>query len=128
MTGRPAYRARSSWRKCLSFPRPRPSALRPRWRPYSFSAPRRHGRVAQRLPPRFSELLRELAAGNPVLVLQDVGLLAPQWHYAVVNGFDYGSGTIYLRSGLEARQQMSFTGFEHTWRKAGYWAFLVPRP
>jgi hypothetical protein len=92
------------------------------------AAPRRHGRVAQRLAPRFADLLREVAAGTPVLVLQDVGLLAPQWHYAVVNGFDYGSGTIYLRSGLQARQEMSFTGFEHSWRKAGYWAFVVPRP
>ncbi len=89
------------------------------------AAPRRHGRAAYQLPPRFSELLRELAAGRPVLVLQDVGVLAPQWHYAVVNGFDYGSGSIFLRSGRQKRQELSFTAFEHSWRAGGYWAMVV---
>jgi tetratricopeptide (TPR) repeat protein len=52
----------------------------------------------------------------------------PQWHYAVVNGFDYPSGTLYLRSGTRARQEMPFTAFEREWMKSGYWAMVVAPP
>ena len=52
------------------------------------AAPRRWGRVPYALAPRYQDLLREIAAGNPVLVLQDVGPMWTQWHYAVVYGFD----------------------------------------
>lgn len=92
------------------------------------ATPRRHGRASMRLAPRYDDLLREVAAGNPVVVLQDVGPFFPQWHYAVVNGFDYETGTIYLRSGLQLRQQMSFTSFERTWIKGNYWAMVVMPP
>jgi hypothetical protein len=95
------------------------------------AAPRRHGRVSYRLEPRYADLLREVAAGNPVVVLQDVGLMTPflaQWHYAVVNGFDYETGTIYLRSGLQVRQQMSFTAFERSWIPGNHWAMVVQPP
>jgi hypothetical protein len=92
------------------------------------AAPRRHGLVSYRLEPRYAHLLREVGAGNPVLVLQDVGMLLPQWHYAVVNGFDYASGTLFLRSGLQARQEMPFSFFERTWLPGGYWAMVVTPP
>lgn len=92
------------------------------------AAPRRHGLVSYRLVPRYADLLREVAAGNPVVVLQDVGWMLPQWHYAVVNGYDYGSGTVYLRSGIQPRQQMPFSYFERTWRAGDYWAMVVTPP
>ena len=89
---------------------------------------RRYGRVSYTLAPKYSDLLREVAAGNPVVVLQDVGALFTQWHYAVVNGFDYPSGTILLRSGTIERQEMPFTYFERTWIKGGYWAMVAMPP
>lgn len=92
------------------------------------ATPRRHARLGYRLAPRYADLLREVAAGNPVVVLQDVGALLTEWHYAVVNGFDYGTGTILLRSGLQVRQQMSFTAFERSWMPGGYWAMVVTAP
>lgn len=92
------------------------------------AAARRYGRVSYVLAPRYGDLLREVAAGHPVLVLQDVGALATQWHYAVVNGFDYPSGTIDLRSGTTARLEMSFTAFERSWMRSGYWAMVVMPP
>jgi len=92
------------------------------------AAPHRHGLVALQLAPAYADLLRELAAGHPVVVLQDVGLLLPEWHYAVVNGFDYGTGTMVLRSGLQPRQQMPFSYFERTWRAGDYWAMVVTQP
>lgn len=92
------------------------------------ATPRRHGRVSYRLQPSYADLLREVAAGNPVVVLQDVGPMFTQWHYAVVNGFDYATGTIYLRSGEDPRKAMPFTAFERTWMKSHYWAMVVTPP
>jgi hypothetical protein len=92
------------------------------------AAPRKHARVSYRLSPRYADLLREVAAGNPVVVLQDVGPLFTQWHYAVVNGYDYDSGTILLRSGLKFRQEMSFTAFERSWIPGSHWAMVVMPP
>lgn len=67
---------------------------------------RRHNRLPFRIPPEMSALLEEIAAGNPVLVLQNLGLSwAPQWHYAVVVGFDLAHQEIILRSGTEARHR-----------------------
>ena len=92
------------------------------------AAPRRYGRISMQLAPRYGDVLRELAAGNPVVVLQDAGAMFTQWHYAVINGFDYPSGTLYLRSGTRPRQEMPFTAFEREWMKSGYWAMVVTRP
>lgn len=95
------------------------------------AAPRTYGRVSYQIAPKYPDLLREVAAGNPVIVLQDVGLMSPmipEWHYAVVNGFDYPSGTIYLRSGTNPRQQMPFSYFEREWRAGSYWAMVVTPP
>lgn len=92
------------------------------------ATPRRHGRVSYKLAPRYGDLLREVAAGNPVVVLQDVGFIGSTWHYAVVNGYDYATGTIMLRSGLQMQQRMSFTAFERTWLQGGYWGMVVLPP
>ncbi len=93
------------------------------------AAPRRHGLVSWQIPPDYSALLREVAVGHPVLILQDLGIgLFHQWHYAVVVGFDYAAGDIVLRSGENQRQVMPFTVFELTWRRSGYWAMVVTPP
>lgn len=92
------------------------------------AAPRRWGRVGYLLAPRYGDVLREVAAGNPVVVLQDVGHMFTQWHYAVLTGFDYAKGDLYLRSGTERRLVMPFTAFERTWLKSGYWAMVVTPP
>jgi hypothetical protein len=63
------------------------------------AAARRNGLVSYVLAPRFEDLLRELAAGNPVIVLQNLTLWPfERWHYAVAIGYDYHSGELFLRS------------------------------
>ncbi len=93
------------------------------------AAPRRLGRVSWQLAPRFDDLLREVAAGNPVIVLQDLGLPPfTNWHYAVVVGYDYEAGELYLRSGQSRRKAVPFTVFEYTWKPGGYWAMVAMPP
>lgn len=92
-------------------------------------APRRHDLVSYQLAPEFGAVLRELAAGNPVLVLQDNGLFPfTRWHYAVVAGYDYAQGDLWLRSGETRRLTLSFTQFEFSWKRSSYWAMVALPP
>jgi Peptidase_C39 like family/Tetratricopeptide repeat len=93
------------------------------------AAPRRYGRVSYPIAPRLDDLLREVAAGNPVIVLQDNGA-GPfsSWHYAVVAGFDYPAGELLLRSGKTRRLAIPFTILEYTWKKSRYWAMVTLPP
>jgi tetratricopeptide (TPR) repeat protein len=93
------------------------------------AAARRHERVPYVLQPQIESLAAEIASGNPVLVLQNLGLsFAPTWHYAVVVGLDLGNKEIVLRSGRERRRVTALSTFEHTWRRADYWAVVIPPP
>lgn len=91
-------------------------------------ATRRAGRLA--IPVRdLRELLAELDAGNPVLVLQNLGLQRwPLWHYAVAVGYDLNSATLFLHSGRKARLATSFSDFEASWRSSKRWALTITRP
>lgn len=92
-------------------------------------AARHYSEVSYQLAPRFDDLLREVAAGNPVIVLQDTGIgLITNWHYAVVVGFNYPAGELYLRSGETKRQAIPFTIFEYSWKKSNYWAMVTQPP
>ncbi len=93
------------------------------------AAARRHGMVSYQLAPRLVDLLREVAGGIPVIVLQDQGI-GPfeSWHYAVAVGYDYQSGNLILRSGEEQRQVLHFAFHEYMWKKSGYWAMLAVPP
>ncbi len=76
-----------------------------------------------------NDLLQELDAGNPVLVLQNLGLASwPAWHYAVAMGYDLKSRTLFLHSGKEAKFPLSFSAFEHTWSDSSFWGLTVTRP
>jgi hypothetical protein len=93
------------------------------------SATRRHGFVAYLIDPTLTALLGEIAAGRPVIVLENLAFnWYPQWHYAVAIGYDLDRGTIVLRSGAEQRQVLPLTTFEHLWARSGYWGLLALPP
>lgn len=90
---------------------------------------RRHGLLAYLLQPELQALLTEVAAGNPVVVLQNLGLSwYPVWHYAVVIGYDRENEEILLRSGPDQRLILPFTTFEHTWARSKHWAMVALPP
>jgi tetratricopeptide (TPR) repeat protein len=93
------------------------------------AATRRHGLAAYELAPRLDALLAEIAAGTPVVVLQNLALdWAPQWHYAVAVGYDLEAREIVLRSGVTQRLVMPLERFERTWARSGRWAMLALAP
>ena len=93
------------------------------------AAPRSYGLVSWQLAPRFTDLLREVQAGNPVILLQDYGVWPVSvWHYAVVVGFDSASRKVVLRSGEKRRQELPWSVLEYTWKRSDYWAFVALPP
>jgi tetratricopeptide (TPR) repeat protein len=92
------------------------------------AAARRHDRLAVPVAD-LGDLMTELAAGHPVLVLQNLGLeWWPVWHYAVAVGYDRPAGELVLRSGPQARQRLALATFERTWSRAGHWGLAIVPP
>ena len=92
------------------------------------SAARRRGRVAYPISGA-KAMLEEVAAGHPVIVLQNLGLSwYPVWHYAVVVGYDLEQRIVLLHSGVTSRKHLSQRVFNNTWARSDYWALLILHP
>ena len=90
---------------------------------------RRSGAVPYVLRGEPADLVRELAAGHPVVVLQNLRWrLLPQWHYAVVVGVHLAEGTVTLRSGTVRRLVMPLDEFDRSWALADRWSFVALPP
>jgi hypothetical protein len=92
------------------------------------AATRRHGKIAYEINDPDS-IFPEIAAGHPVIILQNLGLSwLPVWHYAVVIGYDLDEEDVILRSGTTRRKVMSYYLFEKTWARSNYWGLMVLEP
>jgi len=93
------------------------------------AAARQYDLLPVKLDGRMESLLRELDAGNPVFVLQNLTIdLWPMWHYENVIGYDLDSRKMILRSGTDRRITRAFSTFERTWRRADNWALVLSPP
>jgi len=93
------------------------------------TATRRHRLLPYILRPQLKEVLAEINAGRPVLVLQNEGVnWYPQWHYAVIIGYNLQDGKLILRSGTIKRYVMNMFTFERTWQRGHSWAMVVLKP
>lgn len=97
--------------------------------PEMLATARSHGRLAYVIPGDLESLTRELLAGQPVIVLQNLALdWWPYWHYAVVVGIEPASGYVVLRSGDRRRHRISAGRFARTWARGERWAVVTPPP
>ncbi|SHO49329.1 PA2778 family cysteine peptidase [Desulfopila aestuarii] len=86
---------------------------------------RSFNRVPYQLRPEVDDIVGELRAGRPVLVLQNLGLnIWPVYHYAVVIGV-LRNGSLILRSGTTERLIIERDTFLNSWEKAGQWAMVA---
>jgi hypothetical protein len=93
------------------------------------AATRAAGRLPYVLAPALASITAELAAGRPVLILQNLGVSwVPRWHYAVVIGVDANKQQIVLRSGTDARRIMRTSVFLRTWQRSSFWAITTLTP
>ena len=91
-------------------------------------ATRRHGKIAYEINDP-ETIFPEIAAGYPVIILQNLGLSwLPVWHYAVLIGYDVPAREIILRSGTTERKVMAYDLFQKTWERSNYWGLLVLQP
>jgi hypothetical protein len=89
------------------------------------TAARRRGRLAVPIND-MACLIREVAAGRPVIVLQNLGLKwLPRWHYAVVVGYDMDQRVVVLHTGVDASRRVGFNTFVNTWKRSNYWGLGV---
>lgn len=90
------------------------------------AASRRYGRIAYPLSGQLTDMMQELEQGRPVLVMQNLGLDSlPQWHYAVVVGYDLESEDVILRSGTVETLRTPLPVFERTWARADHWSVVL---
>ena len=96
--------------------------------PAMIGATRRHERLAYPISGP-DAMLAEIAAGHPVIVLQNLGLSwYPVWHYAVVTGYDLDQGVVILHSGVTSQKHVALRVFSNTWARSDYWGLLVLPP
>ncbi|AMD00018.1 MULTISPECIES: PA2778 family cysteine peptidase [Halomonas] len=94
--------------------------------PEMLATTRRHGLIPYVLNNSFDALLIEIAAGHPVVVMQNLALPAwPMWHYAVAIGYDREAEELILHSGEEPERIESFRRFDATWARSDRWAFVA---
>jgi hypothetical protein len=92
------------------------------------SAARRSGVMAVKIES-LTDAAREIDAGRPVIVFQNLAFgYMPQWHYALMTGYDIPDQKIILHSGHEAFKRENFRWFERTWSLADHWAVVVMKP
>jgi tetratricopeptide (TPR) repeat protein len=104
------------------------ASLKGSLQPAMIAGARRSSRLAYVISGTES-LIREIAAGHPVIVLQNLGLSwIPVWHYAVAVGYDSTRDEVNLHSGLNAWQRLSMPVFQNTWSRAQDWGLLVLKP
>lgn len=91
-------------------------------------AARRHGLVAVPIRDLVS-LMAELDAGHPVIVFENLALSwLPQWHYAVVYGYDLAREEVIMHSGPEEAKRWDIRKFERSWKLGDYWGLVVLPP
>jgi len=92
------------------------------------SAARRQGYLAIHITG-FISLIKELEAGNVVIIFENLGInWIPQWHYALVTGYDLQNKTLAMHSGPQPNQFMTMKEFELSWKLTNYWALVVLPP
>jgi hypothetical protein len=90
---------------------------------------RAHGMLVYPLDGRLESVLTEIAAGNPVLVMQNLRFgWWPQWHFAVVIGYDAGERDLILHTDTRKREAIDLEVFTNTWGRADNWAVTILPP
>lgn len=92
------------------------------------SAARRQGLMAVTISG-YESLLGELQAGHNVIIFENLGIgWLPQWHYALVTGYNYDKKTLTMHSGPKANEEVDMAEFELSWKLTDYWGLVILKP
>lgn len=74
-------------------------------------------------------LLAEVRANHPVIVFENLAFSwLPQWHYALVFGYDLNTQKIIMHSGPDKAKHWDLRRFERSWQLADYWGLVILKP
>lgn len=89
------------------------------------TAPRRNGLNAFLLDTP-QQLPQALAEGYPAIVLLNLRFdWWPQWHYAVVTGYDREADFVTLHAGRDKSEKWGINLFDRLWQRAGNWGVVL---
>ena len=93
------------------------------------AAGRSRGFIMYQIRPELSDLLHQLKARRPVMILQNQGIRSlPVWHYAVVIGAELESDRLISRSGTTRRARESTRTFLRRWQASDNWGVVALKP
>lgn len=94
------------------------------------AATRQLGLVAYAQPrATMAQLLSLVEEDIPVIVLQNNSIAwLPQWHYAVIIGYDLDAAEVVLHTGVTQAHRLNFATFERTWQRGNYWLLAMLPP
>ncbi|HKK56504.1 PA2778 family cysteine peptidase [Marinobacter sp.] len=93
------------------------------------AAARQYGLLVYPLAADLAAILAEIDAGHPVLVMQNLGFdWFPQWHFAVVIGYDPAAEELVLHTDTRRANRQSVNVFYRTWDRAGQWSAVILPP
>ncbi len=93
------------------------------------AAARQYGLLVYSLEPGLADILAEIDAGHPVLVMQNLGFdWFAQWHFAVVIGYDPAEEELILHTDTRRANRQPVSLFYRTWNRAGQWAAVILPP
>lgn len=93
------------------------------------AAARQYGVLVYPLETGLADVLAEIEAGHPVLVMQNLGFdWFPQWHFAVVIGYDPAKEELILHTDTRRANRQPLSVFYRTWSRAGQWAAVMLTP
>jgi ABC-type bacteriocin/lantibiotic exporter with double-glycine peptidase domain len=88
-----------------------------------------HGLIAESYKGSLDNVRSELEAGHPLVAFLNLGFeFFPQGHYVVITGYDDQRQGVYVHSGLERDEFLSYDSFLRAWEKTGRWTLrIVPQ-
>lgn len=120
------------WQKTISLEEIAPQVYTPgmkgSFQTDMITAARRQGMMAIPISG-LRDLLREIESGHPVIVFENLSVSwLPQWHYAVVFGYDLRQEVALMHSGPEKNKSWDLRKFERSWMLGDYWGLVVLPP
>ncbi|EMP57309.1 hypothetical protein MSNKSG1_01773 [Marinobacter santoriniensis NKSG1] len=90
---------------------------------------RAHDMVVYPIDNDLKAVFAEVTQGHPVLVMQNLLFdWWPQWHFAVVVGFNSHDKTVILNTDTRQHYAMAYETFSATWQRADGWAVVILPP
>jgi ABC-type bacteriocin/lantibiotic exporter with double-glycine peptidase domain len=85
-----------------------------------------HGLIAESYKGSLDNVRSELEAGHPLVAFLNLGFeFFPQGHYVVITGYDDQRQGVYVHSGLERDEFLSYERFLRSWEKTGRWTLRI---